>query len=66
MLPIPIWIIVNLKKGYGGRTMEATIKPMMEPAMELRTTLKGINHLQNNEISKNWFLHNNQSNQLIN
>jgi len=56
-LPIPIWIIVNLKKGYGGRTIDATIKPMIDPTIELKTTFMGINHLQNNEISINWCLH---------
>lgn len=57
VLPIPIWMIVNLKKGYGGRTIEATMKPMIEPDMELRTTFIGINHLQNHKTSPNWHLY---------
>jgi hypothetical protein len=28
--------------------MDATIKPISEPQMELRTTFTGINHLQSN------------------
>lgn len=52
-LPIPICTIVNLKKGYGGRTINATINPIREPDIEARTTFAGINHLHNkatNEI----------------
>lgn len=45
-LPIPICTIVNLKKGYGGRTTLATRKPINEPDMAPRTTFTGINHLQ--------------------
>jgi hypothetical protein len=48
---------VNLKKGYGGRTIVATIKPMIDPTIELKTTFMGINHLQNNEIPINWCPH---------
>ena len=44
-LPIPICTIVNLKKGYGGRTINATINPIMEPEVAARTTFTGINHL---------------------
>ena len=46
ILPIPICTIVNLKKGYGGRTRVATMKPIIEPDIEPRTTFAGINHLQ--------------------
>lgn len=38
--------MVNLKYGYGGRTMDATINPITEPLMVARITLAGINHLQ--------------------
>lgn len=38
--------MVNLKYGYGGRTIDATINPIMEPLMVARITFAGINHLQ--------------------
>lgn len=43
--PIPICTMVNLKYGYGGRMMEATIRPIKDPDKVARTTLKGMNHL---------------------
>ena len=48
--PIPICMIENLKKGYGGRTSDATMKPIKDPDMLPRITFIGINHLQTNEI----------------
>lgn len=45
---MPTCITVNLKNGYGGRTMVATTNPMSDPDMVPQTTLKGINHLHNN------------------
>ncbi|EXC25823.1 hypothetical protein L484_019457 [Morus notabilis] len=52
ILPIPICTIVNLKKGFGGRTRLATMKPITEPDMEPRTTFAGINHLRSDGLSK--------------
>lgn len=50
-LPIPMCIMVNLKYGYGGRTIEAITKPINEPEIVPRTTLIGMNHLkQDNKI----------------
>lgn len=40
-------MIVNLKNGYGGWTIDATSKPISEPDMAAITTLTGINHLHN-------------------
>lgn len=42
---MPMWIMVNLKYGYGGRTMHATSNPISEPDIVAKITLKGINHL---------------------
>ena len=49
-LPIPICMIVNLKNGQGGWTIHATIRPIIEPDIVVRMTLKGINHLKINKI----------------
>ena len=36
----------KLKKGHGGRTRDATMKPVNDPDKLPRTTFIGINHLQ--------------------
>lgn len=39
-------MMVNLKYGYGGRTIKAVINPIKEPDMVAKITLTGMNHLQ--------------------
>jgi len=46
VVPIPIWIIVNLKYGYGGLMIDATTKPIKEPDTAPTTIFTGIYHLQ--------------------
>jgi len=46
VVPIPIWIIVNLKYGYGGLMIDATTKPIKEPDAAPTTIFSGIYHLQ--------------------
>lgn len=41
---------MNLKNGYGGRTIYATIKPISEPDIAARTTFMGINHLKQGKM----------------
>lgn len=38
--------MVNLKYGYGGRMIEATTSPIIDPEIEPKITFIGINHLQ--------------------
>ncbi len=40
----------KLKEGYGGRTRDATMKPMNDPDKLPRTTFIGVNHLQRDSI----------------
>jgi hypothetical protein len=46
VVPIPIWIIVNLKYGYGGLMIDATTKPIKEPDTAPTIIFTGIYHLQ--------------------
>ena len=43
-------MMVNLKYGYGGFAIDATMKPMIDPDMVAKTTLKGMNHLKNGKL----------------
>jgi hypothetical protein len=46
VVPIPIWITVNLKYGYGGLMIDATTNPIKEPDTAPTTIFTGIYHLQ--------------------
>lgn len=46
---MPMWMMVNLKYGYGGLTIHATRNPIIEPEMVASMTLTGMNHLKNSK-----------------